>query len=221
MSKRGQRSGARWSLALLAGCLGIASAHAQQTSDGSEQGGFVVIEDTTPPPPPPKPLAIPAPVAAAGFAPAPAPAAPAPHYKPLPTLPPNALPLIERMPPPAAHPKPAAVLKAPKRPSTSFVVTVKRVNPAAEPYTIPAGTLLSQGLAKYVQRYGWSIRWLVSDDYRLDAPLPIPAGSVDAGVTYVVHTYQSQGGLLGDVPRFAKPNKVVVIQPVTADKESQ
>ena len=81
--------------------------------------------------------------------------------------------------------------------------------------------MLSKGLAEYVKKFGWSMRWNIKTDYLVDTQLPIPAGSVIHGVTYVVRAYQSWGGLLGDVPRFAKPNKVVVMQPVTADKGNQ
>lgn len=94
-------------------------------------------------------------------------------------------------------------------PSTSSQV-------ANETYVIPSGVLLSQGLTDYAKRFGWSVRWLVADDYRVDVPLPIPPGSLASGVTYVVRTYQSQGGLLGDFPRLAEPNKTIVMQPVTA-----
>lgn len=212
MSRRGQRSGARWCLGILAGCLAITIAHAQQTAGSDDQGGFVVIEDTSSVPPP-RPLALlvtPAQVSSA--------TAVAPKYKPLPTLPPNALPLIERTPPTtlAPHPKPLATTSVARHPPTSFVVPVKKKDDLTAPYTIPAGTMISAGLARYVERYGWSMRWLVADDYRLDAPLPIPAGGMKAGVTYVMRAYQAWGGLMGDVPRFADPNHVVVIQPVTA-----
>lgn len=90
--------------------------------------------------------------------------------------------------------------------------------PNAYQFIIPTGTLLSRGLSDYVKRFGWTLRWLIPQDYRLDAPFPIPAGPMAHGVTYVVRAYQSQGGLLGDVPRFAGPNRVVVIQPVIAQE---
>ncbi|MEY2152286.1 hypothetical protein AB7849_15380 [Rhodanobacter sp. 115] len=110
------------------------------------------------------------------------------------------------------------VVTNPGHPATAFAVTETKSVPSAKGYIIPAGTMISEGLAKYVQRFGWSLRWLVGPDYRLDAPFPIPAGSMKAGVTYVVRAYQLQGGLLGDVPRFADPNRIVVIQPATAAK---
>ena len=88
-------------------------------------------------------------------------------------------------------------------------------------YVIPAGVMLSDGLGRYVQKYGWSLRWNARDDYRLDAPLPIHSGSVKDGVIYVVHTYQSQGGLLGDVPRFADINHIIVMEPATSAEGNQ
>lgn len=132
-------------------------------------------------------------------------------FKPLPTLPAGALPIIETLPPGERAPATAAAFKANPHSAVASVATPPA--PGASIYVIPSGTMLSQGLTNYVKRFGWSMRWNVKDDYMLDAPLPIPAGSVSKGVTFVVHTYQMQGGLLGDTPLFAKPNRVVVIQP--------
>jgi hypothetical protein len=78
--------------------------------------------------------------------------------------------------------------------------------------TIPAGTRLSTGLEAFVKSHGWSIRWLIDEDYMLDADLPVPADDVIEGVTFVVQTYQKQGGMQGVVPLFAKGNQVVAIQ---------
>ncbi len=78
-------------------------------------------------------------------------------------------------------------------------------------YTIKAGTMLSTGLTKYVDGFGWSIRWKLADDYRLDAPFPIPVGSLEHGLRYVFKAYQAQGGLLGDGFVLNEPNKVAVI----------
>ncbi|MGH8159357.1 MAG: hypothetical protein ACREPQ_14650 [Rhodanobacter sp.] len=124
---------------------------------------------------------------------------------PLPTLRPGSLPLIESRPP------------AGRRVST---LSAAPVDQGSTPYTIPAGIMLSEGLTKYVKSFGWSMRWNVKDDFRLDAPLPIPAGSMKEGVNYVVHTYQAQGALLGDAPDYHNPNQFVVIEPVTAAKET-
>lgn len=83
---------------------------------------------------------------------------------------------------------------------------------ASSTYVIPAGTMLSDGLAQYVKRFGWSMRWNVPEDYRLDAALPIPMDTVTDGVGYVMRAYQAQGGLVNDVSVFSTPNKVVVIK---------
>jgi len=88
-------------------------------------------------------------------------------------------------------------------------------------YAIPAGTMLSRGLAAYVKRFGWSMRWNIPGDYMLDAQLPIPAGSMAEGVAYVIRAYQAQGGMLGDEPVFAQPNKIVVIKPTSVQQESK
>lgn len=126
-----------------------------------------------------------------------------------------------------AYVRPTPASTAPLRPVRTLA-QVERGTPIAmshavgsEAFVIPAGRLLSQGLSDYVKRFGWSMRWLISDDYRLDAPLPIPAGAMRAGVKYVFNAYQSQGGLLGSVPDFHSPNKYVVVEPVTAAKETQ
>lgn len=79
------------------------------------------------------------------------------------------------------------------------------------PYTIKTGTMLSAGLTQYVDGFGWSIRWKLAADYRLDAPFPIPAGSLAHGLKYVFKAYQAQGGLLGDGFILNEPNKVAVI----------
>lgn len=78
--------------------------------------------------------------------------------------------------------------------------------------TIPAGTRLSEGLELFVSSRGWSLRWLIEEDYMLDADLPIPGTNVIDAVTWVVQTYQRQGGMRGVVPMFARGNRVVAIQ---------
>jgi len=78
--------------------------------------------------------------------------------------------------------------------------------------TIPAGTRLSAAMEAFVKSHGWSIRWLIDEDYMLDADLPVPGDDVIEGVTFVVQTYQKQGGMQGVVPLFAKGNQVVAIQ---------
>lgn len=77
---------------------------------------------------------------------------------------------------------------------------------------LPPGQNLSEALERYVRERGWSLRWNIGEDYVLDASLPIPSSDLIEGVTWVVNTYQSQGGMLGVVPRFARSNRVVVIE---------
>lgn len=78
--------------------------------------------------------------------------------------------------------------------------------------TIPAGSRLSDALEVFINSRGWSLRWLIDEDYMLDADLPIPGTDVIDAVTWVVQTYQRQGGMRGVVPRFARGNRVVAIE---------
>jgi len=77
---------------------------------------------------------------------------------------------------------------------------------------LPSGSRLSVALERFIRERGWDIRWNIDEDYVLDAQLPIPTSDVIEAVTWVVHTYQSQGGMPGVVPRFARANKIVVIE---------
>jgi len=77
---------------------------------------------------------------------------------------------------------------------------------------LPAGESLSAALEQYAEQQGWTLRWNIEDDYVLDVDLPLPADSIVNTITWVVNTYQSQGGLAGVAPRFAQGNKVVVIE---------
>lgn len=81
------------------------------------------------------------------------------------------------------------------------------------PTKLAAGKMLSQALEEYVYSQGWTLRWNIDADYVLDVDLPLPEGKglIDT-VTWVVKTYQAQGGMAGVVPRFAKANRVVVIE---------
>ncbi|OGU24398.1 MAG: hypothetical protein A2580_08650 [Hydrogenophilales bacterium RIFOXYD1_FULL_62_11] len=90
----------------------------------------------------------------------------------------------------------------------------QRQAPAPLPATavLPAGSRLSTALERYVRDRGWALRWNIEEDYVLDVNLPIPTSELIDGVTWVVHAYQSQGGMLGVVPRFARGNNVVVIE---------
>lgn len=78
--------------------------------------------------------------------------------------------------------------------------------------SLPSGSRLSTALERFIRERGWDIRWNIEEDYILDANLPIPTSDVIEAVTWVVHTYQSQGGMPGVVPRFARTNKIVVIE---------
>lgn len=84
--------------------------------------------------------------------------------------------------------------------------------PAPRSHVLKAGMSLSEAMEEYVAERGWSIRWMLKEDYLLDADVPVPPLDVIDGVTWVVTAYQQQGGLRGVTPRFATPNKVVVIE---------
>ena len=80
------------------------------------------------------------------------------------------------------------------------------------PYVLPAGEMLSRAMAGYAAKFGWHLQWLVGTDYKLTAPFPVPRGSLEHGVLYIVTVYQSQGGMLGVQPFFYAPNHVVAIR---------
>lgn len=86
--------------------------------------------------------------------------------------------------------------------------------PARAPMStmLPSGSRLSTALERFVRERGWDLRWQIEEDYMLDANLPIPSGDVIEAVTWVVNTYQSQGGMPGVVPRFARSNQIVVVE---------
>lgn len=137
--------------------------------------------------------------------------------------PPSAVPVANRAPVASpAHFEPAVTTAV--RPMTSFAIhdtAAPPVDPSQTPYTIPAGVMLSRGLADYVKRFGWTLVWTITDDYRMNEPFPIPAGTLRDGMTYVFNAYQSQHGLLGSIPDFHSPNKTVVVEPVTAAQETR
>lgn len=89
---------------------------------------------------------------------------------------------------------------------------LQRSAPLAMTSSLPSGSRLSVAMERFVRERGWDIRWNIDEDYVLDAQLPIPTSDVLEAVTWIVHTYQSQGGMPGVVPRFARANKVVVIE---------
>lgn len=92
--------------------------------------------------------------------------------------------------------------------------------PARRGDVLAAGSNVSEAMAAYVERNGWTLRWLIDEDYVLDADLPIPAMDLIDGVTYVIRAYQAQGGMRGVSPRFARGNNVVVIEQMSV-RETQ
>lgn len=132
------------------------------------------------------------------------------------------LPVTKAAPVPAAASMPTGAAKTYGASNTAVPTTLAaapypKVNPVPASYTLPAHTLLSKALAKYVAAKGWSLKWDIQDDYMLDAPFPIPGSDdVIAGVSYVVGAYKQQGGMLGATALFARPNHVVAILPTTA-----
>lgn len=119
-------------------------------------------------------------------------------------------------PVPVAVPTPGPSTPATQTPSPANepVVPVD-VRPAHRSATLSKGKRLSEALEAYIVERGWTMRWLIDEDYVLDADVPVPALDVIDGVTWVVEAYQAQGGLRGAAPRFARGNKVVVIEPMT------
>lgn len=120
---------------------------------------------------------------------------------------------------PPAQEEPIAVGSTAETAPAAFVDVPPAVSNAAPvadtaytPEVLRAGGTLSEALSDYAERKGWSLRWQLDDDYMLDVDVPIPPMSLVDGMTYVVRAYQSQGGLIGVVPRFARSNKVVVIE---------
>lgn len=97
----------------------------------------------------------------------------------------------------------------------SLPIAMPATAPGAS-YVIPAGKRLSEGLDDYAKTFGWKLRWQLGRDYVLDAPLPIPAMSLQAGLEYVLRAYQAQGGLMGASFVLAEPNHVAVARPATA-----
>lgn len=82
--------------------------------------------------------------------------------------------------------------------------------PAA--YTLKSGDRLSDALRGFARSQGWELRWNLEEDYVIDVDIAIPQVDVISGVTWVVQAYQAQGGLRGVTPRFARGNRVAVIE---------
>lgn len=79
---------------------------------------------------------------------------------------------------------------------------------------LTSGKMLSAALADALESRGWQLRWNIEDDYLIDVDIPVPSKSVQGMIEYVFTTYQSQGGLMGSMPRFASANRVVVVEPM-------
>lgn len=82
----------------------------------------------------------------------------------------------------------------------------------ARSYTLQSGARLSEALRGYARSHGWELRWNLTEDYVIDVDIAVPPMDVIAGVTWVVQAYQAQGGLRGVTPRFARGNRVAVIE---------
>lgn len=107
---------------------------------------------------------------------------------------------------------PAVTAPTPAAAGDAVVAEAAPAVPRHESEILRAGGTLSEALTQYAERKGWTMRWQLDDDYMLDVDVPIPPMDLIDGVTYVVRAYQAQGGLIGVVPRFARSNKVVVIE---------
>lgn len=89
---------------------------------------------------------------------------------------------------------------------------VRDPGPGERHHVLPGGMRLSEALSKYVETHGWSLRWRIADDFIIDTDIPVPPSGVVEGVTNVIRAYQSAGAMSSVRPRFAGPNKVVVIE---------
>lgn len=131
------------------------------------------------------------------------------------------------VPPAAATTSPAATAplggELAQRPSSIAIPVAPTGKPqivpvkaAPKPFTIAAGRRLSDGLAEYAKENGWELKWQIRQDYVLDAPLPIPQGTFKDGLTYVLRSYQSQGGLHNVISSLAEPNHIAVVRYASA-----
>lgn len=83
--------------------------------------------------------------------------------------------------------------------------------PVPPTFTLPASPSLKNELSRYADSQGWSLRWNIDHDYRVDVPIPLK-GDFYTAVTDLVKAYQALGGMAGVVPRFATSNKVLSIE---------
>lgn len=96
-------------------------------------------------------------------------------------------------------------------PAQPAPLAVDVYNPAPPTFTLPAGPSLKGELSRYADSQGWSLRWNIDHDYRVDVPIPLK-GDFYTSVTDLVKAYQALGGMAGVVPRFATSNKVLSIE---------
>jgi len=89
---------------------------------------------------------------------------------------------------------------------------IKDPGPGDRIHVLPGGSKLSRALNKYIESHGWTMRWRIDDDFLIDTDIPIPKGDVVDGVLHVVRAYQAAGAMATVRPRFAAPNRVVVIE---------
>jgi hypothetical protein len=82
-------------------------------------------------------------------------------------------------------------------------------------YVMPAGETLSSAMTRYAAKFGWKLEWAVDRDYKISVPFPVPKGTIEHGILYIVRVYQSQGGMLGVQPFFYVSNHVVAIRDST------
>lgn len=95
-------------------------------------------------------------------------------------------------------------------------VKTTQVENRQQPWIIPQGTHLSDGIALYAAHYGWQTSWELPIDYVLSADLPVPTTSLRDGLDYILRAYRSQGGLLHATIVLAAPNHQVVVRPTVA-----
>lgn len=120
-----------------------------------------------------------------------------------------------RAPQPAPAPETAPVPAASGSDAAQVVASHPAI-PVPPPAVLRAGELLSEGLSRIATERGWSMRWNIPQDYVVDVQIPLPNESdLIPLITWVIRAYQAQGALEGVVPRFARGNRVVSIEPMT------
>lgn len=112
------------------------------------------------------------------------------------------------------RPTPSVLVEAPAVAAQEAITAAldDPLGPGEQSHTLPSGTKLSVALRSYVEAFGWTLRWRIEDDFLIDADIPIPEGDVVDGVLHVIRAYQAAGAMRTVRPRFAEPNRVVVIE---------